>query len=237
MRSRSREQRHRARIREAWQGRLRARQPRADAVRAARADATTASARCSRSARTRAGGAFLVARVPSGRRPRARRRDRDGPRRASCSRRAHASPGSTRARRCSRRRGARFERPRPARRGVGAERSRSRTPRSTISRSRTSSATSTTPARRCASSPASSGRAARSRRSSSASRAGLWRPLWELYVGVGLPLAGRVGLARLARGRPLPRPVDPRLLRGMAARAPARALAARQASTTCAPAG
>ena len=61
---------------------------------------------------------------------------------------------------------------------------------------------------------------------------GVWRPLWDLYVGVGLPLAGRVDLARLARGRPLPRPLDPRLLRGVAARAPAGAVAARRASAT-----
>ena len=47
---------------------------------------------------------------------------------------------------------------------------------------------------------------------------GIWRPLWDLYVGVGLPAAGRVDLARLVRGRPLPRPVDPRLLRALAAR-------------------
>ena len=54
---------------------------------------------------------------------------------------------------------------------------------------------------------------------------GLWRPLWDLYVGVGLPAAGRAGLAGLVRRRPVPRPVDPGVLRAVAARAPARALA------------
>ena len=42
---------------------------------------------------------------------------------------------------------------------------------------------------------------------------GVWRPLWDAYVGVGLPAAGRLDLAQLVRRRPLPRAVDPRLLR------------------------
>ena len=88
-----------------------------------------------------------------------------------CSPAVIASPGSTRAPTCSRRRG-----------GASATASRSSrarrpsspfpTPPSTISRSRTSCATSTIPGRRCTSSRASSAEAARSPRSSSASRAG-----------------------------------------------------------------
>ena len=42
---------------------------------------------------------------------------------------------------------------------------------------------------------------------------GVWRPLWELYVRVGLPARRRSRLAGLARGRQLPRPEHPRLLR------------------------
>ena len=48
---------------------------------------------------------------------------------------------------------------------------------------------------------------------------GLWRPLWELYVRVGLPLAGAAVSPGVARGRPLPRAEHPRLLRARAARA------------------
>ena len=66
---------------------------------------------------------------------------------------------------------------------------------------------------------------------------GVWRPLWDLYVGVGLPAAGRADLARLVRRRPLSRPVDPRVLRAVAARAPARAVAAGRASRRCGPDG
>ena len=54
---------------------------------------------------------------------------------------------------------------------------------------------------------------------------GIWRPLWDLYVGVGLPGARPHRVEGLVRRRPLPRPVDSRLLRAVAARAPARALA------------
>ena len=50
---------------------------------------------------------------------------------------------------------------------------------------------------------------------------GAWRPLWDLYVGVGLPLAGRRDLARVVRGRTVPRPVDPIVLRALASRAAA----------------
>ncbi len=53
---------------------------------------------------------------------------------------------------------------------------------------------------------------------------GLARPLWELYVRVGLPLAGRALQKGLERGRPLPRRVDSRLLEPVSAGAPARAL-------------
>ena len=42
---------------------------------------------------------------------------------------------------------------------------------------------------------------------------GVWRPLWELYVRIGLPAAGRAISPRLVRRRPVPRPLDPRLLR------------------------
>ena len=53
----------------------------------------------------------------------------------------------------------------------------------------------------------------------------LARALWELYVRVGLPLAGRRDLARLARGRPLPRAEHPRARAAAAARPAARAVA------------
>ena len=39
---------------------------------------------------------------------------------------------------------------------------------------------------------------------------GVWRPLWELYVRVGLPVAGRVISPGLARGRVVPRAEHPR---------------------------
>ena len=54
---------------------------------------------------------------------------------------------------------------------------------------------------------------------------GLARPLWELYVGAALPLAGSASAKRLGRGWRLPRRVDPRVLDAPPARAPARALA------------
>ena len=50
---------------------------------------------------------------------------------------------------------------------------------------------------------------------------GIWRPPWELWVRVGLPAAGRPDRRRLARGRLVPRPLDPRLRPALAAR-PAR---------------
>ena len=70
------------------------------------------------------------------------------------------------------------------------------------------------------------GRDARVRRC----RAGLARPLWELYVRVGLPARGPRDLAGLARGRAIPRPVDPRLLAPLPRARAARALARRRAS-------
>ena len=57
---------------------------------------------------------------------------------------------------------------------------------------------------------------------------GIWRPLWELHVRVALPGRGRRGPERLARGRVVPRALDPRLLVELAARAPARRLARRR---------
>ncbi len=66
---------------------------------------------------------------------------------------------------------------------------------------------------------------------------GIWRPLWDLYVGVGLPALGRIASTRLVRRRPLPRPLDPRLLRALSARAPARALARGRRSTASGRAG
>ena len=111
-----------------------------------------------------------------------------------------------------------------------------RTQRSTTSPSPICSATSTTRVRRSPSSRASFGPAAPSPRSSSASRAGLRGPLWDLYVGVGLPLAGRALAKRVERGRRLSRRLDPGVLGALSARAPARALAgsraARARSTT-----
>ncbi len=62
---------------------------------------------------------------------------------------------------------------------------------------------------------------------------GVWRPLWDAYVGVGLPAAGRlVSRGWYDVGRFLG-PVDPGLLRALAARAAARAVAARRESPTC----
>ena len=51
---------------------------------------------------------------------------------------------------------------------------------------------------------------------------GIWRPLWELYVRIGLPRRGRARLAGVARRRPLPRAEHPRLLRALPARGGAR---------------
>ena len=56
---------------------------------------------------------------------------------------------------------------------------------------------------------------------------GVWRPPWNLWVDVGLPLAGRLDLAGLARGWPVPRPVDPRIPRAASGAGAARALARR----------
>ena len=63
---------------------------------------------------------------------------------------------------------------------------------------------------------------------------GVWRPLWELWVRVGLPARRAADLARLARGRALPRPEHPRVL---GAPRPRRALPGRPGSTTCRPGG
>ena len=54
---------------------------------------------------------------------------------------------------------------------------------------------------------------------------GLWRPLWELYVRVGLPVGGRLVVEGLGRGRQLPRAVDPRLLGATPGAGPARPVA------------
>ena len=105
--------------------------------------------------------------------------------------RRHASRGSTRARTCSRRRG-----------GASATASRSSrgrrrsspfpTPPSTISRSPTCCATSTIPGRR------SQELARVVRRGGTIASLefcvprGIWRRLWDLYVGIGLPVAGRL---------------------------------------------
>ena len=107
---------------------------------------------------------------------------------------------------------ARFDGARRARRRRRPSRSRSPTRRSTTSRSPTCSGTWTSRVRCFASSRASSGPEGRSGCSSSRVPRRLARPLWELYVRVGLPLAGRRDLTRLARGGPVPRAVDPRLL-------------------------
>ena len=101
-----------------------------------------------------------------------------------------ASPGSTRARRCSQspaagsdeRRSSCTPPPRP---------SPFRTQRSTTSPSPICSATSTTRARRSLSSRASFAPAARVASLEFGVPRGPARPLWDLYVGVGLPLAGR----------------------------------------------
>ena len=104
-------------------------------------------------------------------------------------------------------------------------RSPSLTPRSTTSRSRTCSATSTTPAPRWPSLPGSSAPGGTIANLEFCVPRGVWRPLWDLYVGVGLPAAGRV----VSRGwYDVGRFLGPSirgLLRAVAARAPARALA------------
>ncbi len=115
-------------------------------------------------------------------------------------------------------------RPRRSRRRRRRPRSRFRTRRSTTSRSRTCSATSTTPVRRWPSSRASSGRVARSRTSSSACPAGSGGRS-GISTSASASRRGSARLPRLVRRRPVPRPLDPRVLRALAARAPARALA------------
>ena len=152
--------------------------------------------------------AFLVSRIPAGADARARRRERDGrggDRAGARSTGAHRASASTRARRCSppaaHASSSRARRTDRAARRASRERCRSPTRSSTRSPSRTCCATSTTPPRRCASSHASSARAARSPGSSSRCRAACGARSWELYVRVGLPLAGAAVVARLARGR------------------------------------
>ena len=85
-------------------GDLGARTPRARAVRAARPDLRPHRRRCSRSARTRAGGASSSRASPGGRRtPCSTWRPAPGPSRSSsCGGRAAPSSASTRARTCSR---------------------------------------------------------------------------------------------------------------------------------------
>ena len=51
---------------------------------------------------------------------------------------------------------------------------------------------------------------------------GIWRPLWELWVRVGLPGAGALIGDGWHEVGDVPRPVDPRALRRVAAPAPAR---------------
>ena len=137
---------------------------------------------------------------------------------------ATASPGSTRARTCSLWRGAG---------SVTASSSsrhrqpsfRSPMPRSTTSRSRTCSGTSTIPAATLAE----LARVVRLGRDDREPR--VLRPPWHLAAAVGPlrrrrpPRARPDRLEGLVRRRPLPRPVDSRVLRAVAARAPARALA------------
>ena len=55
------------------------------------------------------------------------------------------------------------------------------------------------------------------------------RALWEIYVRIVLPSAGRVLSPGLARGRPVPRPEHPRARGAAAAGAPARAVVGRRA--------
>ena len=64
---------------------------------------------------------------------------------------------------------------------------------------------------------------------------GPWRPLWDLWVGVGLPVAPRA-LARLAVGRAVPRPVDPRLPRALPGAGAARPVARRRDRRAACPA-
>ena len=152
-------------------------------------------------------------------RPRARRRDRHrrGRARARPAERLRGRRASTRAPEMLADGAARASTAASSSSRRAPSRCRSPTASSTRSPSRICSATSTTRPRRCASSRASCGRAGRSPASSSACPPGVARPLWELYVRAGLPLAGRV----IGRGwrevGSLPRPVDPGLLRALAA--------------------
>ena len=91
-------------------------------------------------------------------------------------------------------------------------------------------------ARRCASLPVSCAREARWQRWSSACRAARGAPLWDLYVGVGLPAGRPPDLAGLARGGEVPRPLDPWAVRAAPARPAARAVGRGRASATSVPA-
>ena len=61
----------------------------------------------------------------------------------------------------------------------------------------------------------------------------VWRAVWSAYTRFGLPAAGAGGVARVGRGRALPRAEHPRLLPAAAARRAAGACGARPGSATC----
>ena len=181
-------------------------EPCASPLRAPRRRPTTASARCSRSARIRAGGGSwsracrATAATCSTSRP-ARASSPSG-----CSPRGHArhrarpEPGDARVGAAPVRRTGR------ARRGLGRPRSRSRTP--------SFDHLTFTYLLRYVDDPGATLRElARVVRPGGTVASlefcvprGVWRPLWDLYVGVGLPRRRAADLAGLARGRPLPRP-------------------------------
>ena len=215
----------------AWPRSPRGRATRASSSRRS-ARPTTASRACSRSGRTRAGARFLVSRVPADAARvldvatgtgRSRSSSRGACRRVT-------SSASTRARRCSPP-GARASRA-PARR---ADRAREARAEALPFADAAFDPLTFTYLLRYVDDPAATlrelarvvrpggtiamlefGRAAR-----------LWRPLWELYVRVGLPGAGRLVSPGVARGRPLPRADHPRLLRARTRSRAARALARR----------